>query len=355
MKTIIQVSDYPIDDIYSSIKGGAKIERHNALYGYDAFIEAGYKVIPVCNKKRTFFSSIINYIGRKFGFLNTYTQLLAFWKAMTNKDVKLIYCHILQFASFLSFLRRIGVLRIPVLCISHDVLSEETTKLEVWNGIDKVVCLGERTMDLCVAKANIPERHRQYINWGADLKFTRQYKQETPPTRDFFIATGVANRDYELLIDVFRDLPDLKLIIYSSNCNIIDLPSNVVIDRNMSRSSMSKLLYGYYNAIASLIPLKKQLDFCNGATILYESMAMSCPVIVTNAKANLLDAEKEGIGLNVPFGDKSAWKKSLLKMAEDMDFRNKCSQKCAELANSIYNYDLFCKELIDIVDKVIEH
>ena len=344
---IIQLSDWPINEIYKEIQNGKHIDRHNTLYGYDALLNEGFDVITVYPGKMTVLSRSINYIGRKFGYTNTFIQLRCLILTWRNRDIQAIYCHMLQFTAFLSTMRKKRFLRIPLITISHDALSEKQSNLKVWQGIDRVLTLGEKTLKLCIEKANIPERHRNYIDWGADLDFCSQYTQKERRSLDFILATGIANRDYDLLIEVFKDIPELNLRIFSSTYQpIVSLPSNVIIDNQMTRSSTNKLLPFYYNSLATVIPLKQRLDFCNGASILFESMAMKRPVIITDSKANLVDVEKEKIGFNIEFNDKKGWVDAIRYLQAHPNEAEEMGERGYKLANEKYNYMNFCNQLI---------
>jgi glycosyltransferase involved in cell wall biosynthesis len=346
---IIQLTDYPIDNVFNEIQKGCEIERHNVLYGYDALLKEGYEVVVVCSSKRNVLSRTINFIGRLLGYTNTYIQIKCLLISFFDSDVKAIYCHMLQLTSFLSVMRKLKILKVPILTISHDILSERQSSLKVWSGIDEVLALSEKTLSLCIEKEEIPERHKNYIDWGADLDFCSRYVQEEERSLNYIVATGVANRDYDLLIEVFRELPDIDLKIFSSNYHpSISLPANITVDNEMTRTSTGKLLPFYYNAIAAVIPLKENIDFCNGSTILFEAMAMKRPIIITKSKANVLDVEKEKMGFEISFSDKDGWVKAINYLQKNPVEANEMGVRGFLLAKERYNYNNLTKKNIKI-------
>lgn len=144
----------------------------------------------------------------------------------------------------------------------------------------------------------------------------------------------------------------MNLNILSSNCQFdVIQPHNVFIDKNMSRTSTSKLLPYYYHALAVAIPLKEKMDYCTGATILMESMAMHKPVIITASKANLIDVKKEKIGLEVDYGDVNGWREAILYLVEHPDELKEMGERAYHLAKTRYNYNNYCKQIFREIEK----
>lgn len=352
---IIQLSNLPIEEIYSQIKQGILIDRHNALYGYDFLISQGIEVIPITSYKRTILSKIVN----RSGFLiwgqhaDYYLQILAIKAAQKNK-VNAVYCHYLNFTPLISFLRRIHLFNYPLIVISHDAFSQKITTVTTWKGIDRVLTLGERTLELSKEKENLSQINCDFIDWGADLDLIDNYyfSQTEQPKLDSIIATGVANRDYNTIISAMNGIENMKLNILSSYCPFdVIQPNNVVVDKNMSRSATMKLLPHYYNALAVAIPLKEKMDYCTGATILMEAMAMHKPVIITASKANLIDVKKEKIGLEVDYGDVNGWREAILYLMEHPDEAKEMGERAYHLAKTRYNYNNYCKQLFMEIQK----
>ena len=121
---IIQLSERPISEIYNKINKGAEIERHNALFGYDALKESEWEIIAIDSYNKNTLNRIINGIGFRLGFTHLVLQLKCLMQA---HKADLIYCHILQLAPLLSKLRKLRLLKTPVMAISHDAFSEKAT------------------------------------------------------------------------------------------------------------------------------------------------------------------------------------------------------------------------------------
>lgn len=348
--TIIQLSDLPIEEVYNKIQLKEDYERHNVLYGYDVLKESQWNILTISNYKKTFLNRVINGIGFRFGYTHLVLQLKCL-KQVHKAD--LIYCHILQLTPLLSILKKIGILKIPVIAISHDAFSERATSLNKILELDKVIFFGKKTLEIAQKKNKLPKIHNDYIDWGVDMPFYTEWikKQTLSPTLTTVVASGCANRDYDLLIDVFKNIPELKLYIFGRDFKPENLSNNIIIDNNIDINNVGKLRLHYYNCLAVAIPLKIELDWCNGTTVLLEAMTMSKAVIMTESKANLIDIEKEGIGILVKYGDINGWQKAIKYLQTNPEIAKKMGEKGFLLASTKYNYKIFCKQLVMQVSK----
>jgi glycosyltransferase involved in cell wall biosynthesis len=349
---IIQLSERPISQIYKQISNGAEIERHNALFGYDALKESQWEVIAIDSYNKNFLNRIINGIGFRLGFTHLVLQLKCLRHAY---KADLIYCHILQLAPLLSTLRKFGLLKTPVMAISHDAFSERATAIDKVLSLDKILFLGEATLNVAMQKANLPATHKNFIEWGVDLPFYTNWKarQTIAPQQDYIIASGLANRDYDLLLNVFTDISNLKLFIFGRNFNpTVPIPDNAFIDNVFNSESVANRRDHYYNALAVAIPLKNHIDWCNGCTVMFEAMAMSKPIIMTRSRSNLVDVEKEKIGLLVDFGDKEGWRQAIEYLKSNPEEARLMGERGFLLAQRKYNYKLFCSHLIEEIGKL---
>jgi len=106
--------------------------------------------------------------------------------------------------------------------------------------------------------------------------------------------------------------------IYFS-ASTFDLPNNILIDATIDRQNICQLRPYYYHSLAVGIPLKDDLPWCNGSTVLFEAMTMSKPVIMTSGKANQIDVEKEKNGFTVGFGNNKEWLEAIRYLREHPD------------------------------------
>jgi len=352
---VVQLCNLPIEEIYQQIQQGKIVDRHNVLYGYDYLKEHGMEVIPVSHYKKSLVSKTVNRIGCLIwgGHADYYLQILAMKAASKNK-VDVVYCHFLHITPLISFCRRSGLFKYPLVVVAHDAFSQKTTSFKNWKGIDRILVLGERTLDLCKTKEDLSKINCDYIDWGADLELFDKYNMlmTEPSALNSIVAPGVANRDYDTLVKAINDIENINLTVFSSKCELsFPIPNNVFFYKNMDRYSIAKLLPYYYNSIATAIPLKLKLDFCNGSTVLMESMAMHKPVIVTASKVNFIDVKKEKIGLEVDYGDVNGWIEAILYLKEHPDEAKEMGERAYYLAKKRFKYNNFCKKLLFEIEK----
>lgn len=347
---IIQVGDLNVEDIYSRIQSGENIPRHSCLWGYDALLKEGFEVIAVQapKPKSIIYNYFINRLFAMFGVINIPLAIQTLKTLRKHPDARLIYTHYITQSNALSYLRRLKIIKIPIIGIAHDAFLKYTD-IRSWKRHDMVISLCENTLRLALSKTEVPRNCLHYIDWGADNNYLNKYKPKNPPSKDYFLATGIENRDYDLLVDAFREMPQFKLIIASSRYKSNTCPSNVSIVNDIGCNSFFDMLPLYYNAIASIIPLKENLSWCCGGTVLFQSIAMGIPLIVSEAQANLIDVEKEGVGLSVRMGDKIDLINAVKKIEENPELQELFSNNGITLATSRYNYDMFCNQLIGYI------
>lgn len=96
---------------------------------------------------------------------------------------------------------------------------------------------------------------------------------------NYFLSIGRSNRDYEFLIDIWKDMPskDKLLIICDELKTDIKLPKNIIIRRDITGENQYKYII---NCNAMIIPIKDG-SICSGDTVLLKGMSFYKTVIVT--------------------------------------------------------------------------
>lgn len=218
----------------------------------------------------------------------------------------------------------------------------------VYKYIDQIVFANEDTMKLAMQDYDVPQKHRKFVNWGANITFFDNYliKNDFKPQELYFTSMGWANRDYALLCDTFKYI-DAKLKIFSGKNKIDNCPSNVeFVDLSgFGLNGMARLREYYQNSIAILIPTIESNDVPNGATVLIEALAVGKSIITTESSSNYINVEKEGVGLVVPRGDKQGWIKAIDYILSHPTERIIMGRKARELAERKYNLSLFTEKI----------
>src|SRR5690606_1741117 len=227
---------------------------------------------------------------------------------------------------------------------------------------DAVIFLSEVLMKdtieiLQFPKALVNEKFST-AQWGPNINC---YKEMNKLRIDFddcsyFISAGHTDRDYETLIEAFREI-NFPLHIYCTPTTIPktkDIPDHVKIFS--STVPYVELLQHYKHARAILIPLKypSHKEGCQGMTSLQDVIALAKPVVMTKNISLNLDIEKEGIGHTVEMYDVGGWRNTLLDFLTDQAGWNTMVQNTKRVYQEKFNSVIFADSLEKVFRKVYE-
>jgi glycosyltransferase involved in cell wall biosynthesis len=362
---IIHLMTYPLSDVEEYID---EIPKHN-LFGYATFKKLGIDV--------TWFSpnrehKVLKFFSKLFGD-EVFKIALQFRAVYESRNYDLIYSahdiHIL----FLALMRWIGICRKPVVMLCHfsynmNFVSNKKVRflkrLERWvvyNGVDKVIFANENLLNMAIKDYNVPVKHRNFANWGADLDFFDSFRMEgTYPSDDFYVAAGTANRDYDTLVKAFLRM-NFKLKVFGRLGESIDLNANQknnIEFYNLSKegpNGMVILQDYYYNSIAVLLPIQRSNDVPNGASVLIEALAVGKPIIITDLESNYIDVERENVGLKVKLHDIDGWIKAIEYLEANKKIAEQMGSNSKKLAIETYNYNFFTESILKSIDLVLEN
>lgn len=193
----------------------------------------------------------------------------------------------------LLFLKRIGVCRKPIIAYLHHAPKPGKTSF-IYSFLLKALkhCffLSTKTMEETISGGYLLRSKCSEPGWGPDMDFYNKYRTEE--NNGYFISTGKENRDFNLLIEVFKEskLP-LKIITCKSHAgnnheDLIEKCKNiynieVVITENSGEiypymiSEMSK-------AKALVCPLRQdKLNYCVGLSTIIDAEGLNKPLIIT--------------------------------------------------------------------------
>ncbi len=108
-------------------------------------------------------------------------------------------------------------------------------------------------------------------------KYGNLEKPERAPKGDYTLSIGRSNRDYDFLIDAWKNV-DSNLVIISDEYKRTDLPENVMLINDVSGEEQ----YPWISNCASLVIPIDDVTICSGDTVLLTSMSLSKPIFVTN-------------------------------------------------------------------------
>ncbi len=158
------------------------------------------------------------------------------------------------------------------------------------------------------------------------------------------------NRDFNLLINIAKLMPDKKFIFVSSNDKLLnlELPNVTVLrgswkDGLMSDLDLKKI---YHDSKLVILPLKKSTQ-PSGQSVALQSMSMGIPVLITKTngfwdKVKFIDNE------NILFESSSnpdSWVNKINYLFKNTELLNKISENSSNLVKENYNMKEFNKYL----------
>ena len=273
-----------------------------------------------------------------------------------SKQYDVIYYSADRHPYLLALARKLRIVKTPILMLCHfsyddkcvdgklkKLLLKKERKL-VFRNMDQILFNCETLMRKAISTGDLPEQRRKVSGWGADLEyFARGERHKFDELKPFYFSAGGANRDYHVLIEAFRRMEDVKLVL-SCPKSVLEaegtLPANIIyFDYQSKGLDAYALLRSYYqDCSAVLIPVLRRNHVANGASVMAEAMACGKPIIATNLETNFIDIEKEGIGYTAQLGDVNSWVMAISRANNDIAKLEAMGKRSLELAKKEYNY-----------------
>jgi glycosyltransferase involved in cell wall biosynthesis len=193
------------------------------------------------------------------------------------------------------------------------------------------------------------------IDWGVELPFyqTAHYRPR------FALAVGKSFRDFDTLARAFADAPlPLRLIVPNDRV-LPPLPPAVEVtsggpgDQSVSYEVLRDVFYRHA-AVALLVLKPEPQGEPVGLTSLLEAMALARPVVVTRTPIlqELLDVEKEGIGLYVEPGDALGLRKAVQGLVDDPARAAEMGRRGRVLVERHFHLERMATELDELFRRV---
>ncbi|MEQ8970044.1 MAG: glycosyltransferase family 4 protein [Coleofasciculus sp. C1-SOL-03] len=352
-----------------------KWEQHNypghRLFGATELPKYGIDIDILPHEKYTKLKQISNQI-KILGDLDQQLRIL-----FQQSDYDLVYSgHDINIA-LLTFLRRFGLYRKPIVAIMH-----RSFKHNLWSriyvdlfikGKDRLICLSSVIRDRLRDWFGIPESKLVVLELGVDLAFYDlkqkdvQVEQNLSPDNQsqFILSLGKTYRDYNTLIQAFAHIHYPLKIYCSANSasTVANIPANVKLNydptdpANSAVLSFEQLVNEYTKAYAVAIPLDIPPERTDSVTLtgcmsLIEAMAMGKAVVMTRNRQFSLDVEKEGIGIYVEPGDARGWQKAISYLLDNPQETQEMGQRGRRLCETQYNLDYFGSKLAEELKSV---
>lgn len=243
------------------------------LYGAVEMEKEGHQVIW---EKET--SSLLNDIK----LVHKYNPDLIFIPNLNIRNHLLLLCF-----------KRIGFIKKPIIAYLHHTPKSGKVSFIysfLLKALNHCFFLSAKTMKETIQGGYIKQDKCSEPGWGPDMDF---YNKIQKSDGDYFISTGKENRDFDLLIEVFKETKaPLKIITAQSHAgnNYTNLKekcaaiSNIeVIITENSGDVYPMMLKEMANAKALVCPLRRnRLSYCVGLSTIADAEGLGKPLIITS-------------------------------------------------------------------------
>lgn len=193
----------------------------------------------------------------------------------------------------LLFLKRIHIITKPIIAYLHHTPKSGKTGIIysfLLKALNHCFFLSAKTMKETIQGGYLSRNKCSEPGWGPDTEF---YDKIPKSNGNYFISTGKENRDFDLLIDVFKETKaPLKIITAQSHAgnDYTDLAKKcasisnieVIITQN-SGDVYPMMVKEMANAKALVCPLRQdRLNYCVGLSTITDAEGLGKPLIITS-------------------------------------------------------------------------
>ena len=187
-------------------------------------------------------------------------------------------------------------------------------------------------------------------NFTVDYQFWKSETNCLENEQILFIGND-GNKNYDLLIDIAKNLPEYKFVFVSSNKNLLDLKlKNVMVVKGEWGNNFltdSELKKVYEKSKISILPLNDTFQ-PSGQSVALQSMAVGVPVIISKTKG-FWDKNNFKNNKNIIFVDKNStidWINTISKYYKDIDTLNEIALNSKKIIKEVYDINYFYKKIL---------
>lgn len=353
---IIVLNNYPLERVWRNVQRGNDPDHH--LYGINYFAHRGHEVEIVPFRTSPLLQTI-NVALAKGRFpipLGDLDQQWSLLRHLHKGDV--IYSPCQTQTQLLSYLRALGVLKTPIVCLAHHPLERGCLQ---WvrrpfnrlfiKGNDVFPALSQRLANMINSLSGEPNKSLP-LCWGPDANFY----PAAPVSGRGVVAAGRTGRDFETFgrAATLAESPAHIICLHSDwRQSFSEFGENVQVTAVPDKNYMSyaQLLPIFAQARVMAIPLS-QGDSLAGLTSLTDALGMGKPVIMTRHPLIDLDIEAEGIGKWVEVGDVQGWHRAIRFFDEQPDLSLEMGRRARNLVEDGWNSVAFAEQILDILEGV---
>ena len=341
---VLFTNNYDMRRARAGWRGGSYPSQH--LFG-TAELGSPFEVVDVPIRGEGLLADLTRRSGHALGDFG-----LQFSALSRLREDTLIYGAQARDLAILSLLRRLRLLRVPLVGVFHGKTAPSSVARLAVAGFDRVITLSHMTRD-ALLEIGIPPNHVHALGWGPDLDF-RGFANASPAAPDAPVAaTGKTGRDMPLLVEALRRT-GISGRVYGDVAELsaaAGLPANVKVIPAVPASTGSQQPFSYEHTLHDLrsasliaIPLRERHPL-HGLTELADAIACARPVIVTRAPYFDIDVEAIGCGWWVEAGDIDGWTRALRDAMSEHGRLVEMGQAGREWASQHWNARRFAEGL----------
>jgi hypothetical protein len=357
MPRVFVLNNYSFEEVWEEVHRREKPDHH--LYGINHFEQRKFEVEIIPFKSLEFLQNLNN-IYRKSPFFIPVGDIDQQWSCLSRlKKADIIYAPCQTQTHFLSYLRALGLIKVPIVCLAHHPLNrgrlarfrEPFIKLFV-KGTDAFPSLSQAVANEINTLSN--KSCESYpLSWGPDADFY----PSMPVRGRGVVAAGRTGRDfYTFGMAASQTNAQAHIICLESDVSqsfqMFGKNVQVTVQPNKGYMKYPELLEIYAKARVLAIPLSLGVSL-SGLTSLMDALGMGKPVIMTKHPLIDLDIEAEAIGKWVEPGDVNGWKEAIQFFEDNEDEAFAMGQRARNLVMAGLNSVSFANQIVDIFENVL--
>jgi hypothetical protein len=354
MTRILVINDYSLQFSWDGVRKGEAPAHF--LYGVDHLAAEGFELDIVSETQSSWLAALDRRVGRRWrqvtGSFDRQTAAVPFLK-----DADLIYAPCQSQTQILTYLKAIGVIRIPIVCLAHHPIvrgrfgraTRPFLRLML-RGLSAMPSLSAEVATEINALASDGNLSKP-LRWGPDADF---YPPGQYPGHGI-LAAGRTGRDFVTFgrAATAARVPATILCFRSSIQPEFELfGTNVTLITPDTFLAYSESVRHFASARALAIPMVAQDGLC-GLTSLMDALGAGKPVIMTRNRLIDLDIEALGIGRWVSPGDVEGWTAAMRFFEDNPDEAAAMGCRARALVEDGLDYASFSREIRKIVEDQI--
>ena len=241
-------------------------------------------------------------------------------------------------------------LRYPKLKMFHKML------IKILNHfVDNLLFLGKGELEKALRIDSKIKEKSIYFPWCVDSKFWKVSDELKNKSKDKIIFVGNdGNRDYVLLTEIAKKLPQYNFIFVTNILELVDLKlENVeIIQGQWGKNFLTDLELKeiYSSARISIIPLKESSQ-PSGQSVALQSMSLGIPVMISDTKGfwdrNILIDKKHLILVKDNYAQD--WIEQIDILYNSKDKLKSISQNALEVTKSEFSMKKFNNQILELI------